>query len=262
MGLRTVATETEQPVTANQESMPERMLEDVPLPQEPVVVEQAAPPALLQTAAVETLMDLHHNYIPENMIGMTLTRFHAHNGSINDGDKVVFGDFIDFQVFSWHERWFAVSGRHPKPEKNSTANNLCRASFDGGKTFLDKKSGDRCSMAEHVAMMKADGFVEARVELYVDILGIIVGAEKNKNLIMNYGMVQFSVAPTSVGNFTSYAKQNKLMMFRKQIVEGYQNFIRITISTEPSSKGGTYNKTNYSPVPAESLVGVDIAPHN
>ena len=261
MGLRTVATETEKPVTANQESMPERMLEDVPLPKEPetpastevVVPKPVAPPAVVApvSPAIPSIASLKNKYDPEEIGSVKFPRLKARGGNINDG-LTKFGEFVDIQVLSHHDRWFVVPGKHPSDKKQDDSSNvLCRASYDG-KNIKDRETGGLTPIEDYLDDLRGQGWTDAKVSKYCDIMAIVFNSDKEKAKAIALNLVQISVAPTSIDGFIGFYKQAKLMVLRGQLPATHQACVRVN-AVAVSNKKGDYTKTEFSPVPLDIL---------
>jgi len=112
-------------------------------------------------------------------------------------DKQEFGDWVDFQIFSYNRRWLLTTGEDTSDKE---AGEYLRTSYDG-KTVEDEVM----SASEYIAYLKDQGYSKARIREYIDLWGFIRNSEK-LGLAGDdeVEMIQLQLSPSSVKNFTGF----------------------------------------------------------
>jgi len=126
-------------------------------------------------------------------------------------------------VVSYNDQ-YAIS-----PNEDNAPKELCKFSLDG--VNLSDGSG---TVADHIEMLKEEGYEKAASKRYNDLIAILEDAEKEHDEIGN--MVTFSLSPMSVKSWERYQLQMtvKMRMNKDLTVE---KISRVKITAKPKSFG-------------------------
>ena len=195
------------------------------------VKKQAAPPAV-KNAFVGVALSGFKNAIPALDFG-TLPRFKASPAGIK-GDEGSLGQWCEATIVSYNDQ-FAVA-----PNEDGAPKELCKFSGDG--VNLSDGSG---TVADHLAMLKEEGYGKAACKRYNDLIVILDDAEKEHDEIGN--MVTFSLSPMSVKAFERYQLQTTVKIGMRTMTEEAAQKIRIT-AKDKSFSGKDFKCFDFSTV--------------
>jgi len=151
------------------------------------VKKKAAAPAKV---GIVKPLDAFENALPPIDFG-TLPRVNAKQSEIYCEDGSL-GKNIEVTILSFNNS-FAVS-----PNDNAAPKDACKFSYDG----VELNDGSGTTVAEHLAMLKEDGWEKAAAKRYVEVIAMLDDAETDSEEIG--GMVQLSLSPQSVKQFDRY----------------------------------------------------------
>ena len=149
----------------------------------------------------------------------------AKAGDIMDETGTSAGRFIDVQVMSYNYKWIVTPG-----EEGNEAAKLLRASYDGVTLEVDGSS-----VQDYLQQLKTDGYDGARVTRRVDVIGILLAAEKKAYDKVGM-MVLMDLAPTSVGRFDGQLMQASVSLLKGTITE--EEATKMRFKTVAKSGGG------------------------
>jgi len=178
-------------------------------------------PAMKGTFADVALASLK-NKIPALDFG-TLPRFKASPAGIK-GEEGSLGKTCQITVVSFNDQ-YAVS-----PNEDGAPKEMCKFSPDG--ITLSDGSG---TVADHITMLKGEGYSKASSKRYVDLIAILNDAEKDHDNIGD--MVTFSLSPMSVKSFERYQLQTTVKMSMNPAIT-QETAAQVTITAKPKDFGG------------------------
>lgn len=113
-------------------------------------------------------------------------------------DKKEYGEWVDFNIFSYNKRWLAANGTDDDDSKD-----YLRTSYDN-----ETIEGEVISLKDYVQSLKEQGFEKASARLYIDVWGFVVNSDK-LGLVEEdeREMIQLQLSPVSVKQFTAYQLQ-------------------------------------------------------
>jgi len=186
----------------------------------PAVKGAALPPAVAGQIIGMALSELK-NVIPALDFG-TLPRFRASAAGIK-GEEGTLGNVCTVTIVSYNDQ-FVIS-----PNEDAAPKELCKFSLDG--VNLSDGSG---TVADHIQMLKEEGYEKAASKRYNDLIAILEDAEKEHDEIGN--MVTFSLSPMSVKSFERYQLQSTVKM-RMNPALTIASVSRVKITAKPKSFG-------------------------
>lgn len=133
-------------------------------------------------------------------------------------DKKEFGDYVDFEIYSFNKRWLVTAGVDGEEGKEHL-----RTSYDG--VTLENEAQDA---KEYLGYLKEQGYPKADMRLYFDIWGFVTNSDKLGAVDeADREMIQLQLSPSSVKQFTAYQIQAgiKASMTKKEV----SNVVRATI---------------------------------
>ena len=154
-------------------------------------------------------------------------------------DKKEFGDYVDFQIVSYNNRWLYTSGVDGDEGKD-----LLRTSYDDGETL----EGHPESGNEYLRYLKDEGYPKADKRQYIDLWGFVVASDKLGAVDEDEReMIQLQLSPSSVKQFKAYQVQAGI----RAATTGKQptDFVRATIEKKEFN-GNKYASIKFVPVPA------------
>lgn len=184
---------------------------------------QAAAPAV-RSAFVGVALSGMKDVIPVLDFG-TLPRFKATPAGIK-GDDGPLGQWCEGTIVSYNDQ-FAVS-----PCADGAPKEYCKFSVDG--VNLADGSG---LVADHIKMLKEEGYDKAACKRYNDLIIILEDAEKEHEELGN--MVTFSLSPMSVKAFERYQLQTTVKIGMGVATEEAAKKIRIT------AKDGSFGNKDF-----------------
>lgn len=132
--------------------------------------------------------------------------------------KQEFGDWVEFEMFSWNRRTVVTPGVDGEDAKA-----LLRTSYDG-----ETLENDARSAKDYLAFLKEEGYTRAAIKGYIDTWGFIVNSEKEGAVAEeDREMVQIQLSPTSVKSFTALQVSTGIKMGLSGFAPG--NRLRATI---------------------------------
>lgn len=149
-------------------------------------------------------------------------------------DQKTFGDYVDFEIYSFNKRWLITAGVDGEEGKE-----MLRTSYDG-ETLENEAMGAK----EYLGYLKEQGYGKADMRLYYDAWGFIVNSEKLGEVDeADREMVQLQLSPSSVKQFTAYQIQAgiKASMTKKEV----SNIVRATIERKEFG-GNKYASIKFS----------------
>lgn len=173
----------------------------------------------MKGALAEVALAHLKNKIPALDFG-TLPRFKASPSGIK-GDEGGLGMTCQITVVSYNDQ-YAVA-----PNEDGAPKELCKFSLDG--INLTDGSG---SVADHLKMLKEEGYEKAAAKRYTDLIAILNDAEKDHEEIGN--MVTFSLSPMSVKSFERYQLQTTVKMSMNPAIT-QETAAQVTITAKPKS---------------------------
>jgi len=210
--------------------------EEVPLPEEPIEPETAV--TVQETHAIAkprgTMVKLYDEI--ENAFVApfgTLTKIKASNGNCMDSDDNVLGDTIDVQIMSWN-RQFVVG-----PCDNNAPSELVKYSHE--RAQFEDGSG---SLNDFVQELRDEGWVNAAVKEYYEIVGVLLKAGKKSDLVDE--LVQLQLSPTSVKSFEGFRLQTAFKIARGLLPENAAEEVTVTAEVV-TSRGNSWTKFNFKP---------------
>ncbi len=113
-------------------------------------------------------------------------------------DKLEYGEWVDFNIFSYNKRWLASTG-----EDGEDAKPFLRTSYDN-----ETLEGEVMSLKDYVQYLKDEGHAKASARMYIDVWGFVVNSDK-LGLVEEEDreMIQLQLSPVSVKQFTAYQLQ-------------------------------------------------------
>jgi len=160
-----------------------------------------AAPKMGYTAA---LQDLHLQIDLDTVRSLgvgTLPKLVADRAGFEIGsgnDKQEMGNWIDFKVVSYNDRWLVTAGVEGE---EGTA--LLRTSYDG-QTLEEEEM----SVKEYLDYLRREGYSKASLRHYNDLYGFIVRSEKGgKAAEGNVDLIQLQLSPTSAKAWKAYLVQ-------------------------------------------------------
>ena len=215
--------------------------EDAPVqetPQEEVVTETAvvvkedhavATPRK-QGTMVKLYDDIENAFVAEFGV---LPKIKASNGNCIDSDGKLLGDSIDVQMLSWN-RQFVVG-----PCANEAPSELVKYSYER-ESFADGSGG----LNEYVQELKAEGWVNAAVKEYFEIVCVLNASAKPSDLVGE--MVQLQLSPTSVKAFDGFRLQTAFKIARGLLPEDAAEEVTVSVAVV-TAKGNTWSKFDFKP---------------
>lgn len=223
------APETQAPVQ-------EEVQEEVPMPAKEPVTETAIAPkenhAVAKPAGkmVTLYSDIENDFVAEFGV---LKKIKASNGNCIDSDDNILGDTIDVQVVSWN-RQFVVG-----PCANEAPSELVKYSYE--RDFFADGSG---SLNDYVQELKSEGWVNAAIKEYYEIVCMLVDSAKKSDLVGE--MVQLQLSPTSVKSFDGFRLQTAFKIARGLLPEDAASEVTVTAEVV-SARGNSWTKFNFKP---------------
>ncbi len=224
--------EVQEPVEVEQEQ--------APLPDEPPETGQPDTGALEpapsraigkpRSTMVKLYDDIENTFVAEFGV---LPKIKASNGNCIDGDNNLLGDSIDVQMLSWN-RQFVVG-----PCANEAPSELVKYSYERDE-FADGSG----SLNEYVQELKAEGWVNAAIKEYFEVVCVLIDSTKPSDLVGE--MIQLQLSPTSVKSFDGFRLQTAFKIARGLLPENAAE--EVTVTTEVvSNRGNTWTKFNFKP---------------
>lgn len=216
---------------------PEKTQEAAPLPTEEPVTETAV--VVHEDHAVATkpagkmvtlFSDLENAFVADYGV---LKKIKASNGNCMDSDDKVLGDTIDVQILSWNKQF--VIG----PCANEAPDELVKYSYDR-EAFADGSG----TLNEYVRELKAEGWVNAAIKEYYEVVCMLVDSAKKSDLVGE--MVQLQLSPTSVKSFDGFRLQTAFKIARGLLPEDAASTVTVTAEVV-SSRGNSWTKFNFKP---------------
>lgn len=223
------APETQTPVQ-------EEVQEKVPMPTEEPVTEVAVvvkdTHAVAKPAGkmVTLYSELENAFVAEYGV---LKKIKASNGNCMDSDDNILGDTIDVQVMSWNKQ-FIVG-----PCANEAPSELVKYSYERNE-FADGSG----SLNEYVQELKAEGWVNAAIKEYYEVVCMLTNSAKPSDLVGE--MVQLQLSPTSVKSFDGFRLQTAFKIARGLLPEDAASEVTVTAEVV-SSRGNSWTKFNFKP---------------
>jgi len=242
-------TETEEMEVPEEKVTPKPSSAQAPPPA--VKTQAAAPPPAVAPAegeAAPSIMSLK-NAIDPAEVGTVFKRLTGTNGALYIENKLSLGEFCDIQVLSHSERWFVVpdhSGDDPKGKR------YCRASYDGHHIW-DKDKGKFITIEEYGNSIKSVYPKGVRVGKYHDVFAIPFNSNKNADKLIELGIIQVSISPTSVNEFMAYARSTGLRIRRGLFPATHQNCLRIVADPRQNDQGKNYVAMLFQSSPPDAL---------
>lgn len=164
-------------------------------------------------------------------------RLVASNGNIMDGDKRILGEWIDFQLLSWNNRWVISPGGEAKDEE---AKGFARYSMDGETTTRGEP------IPEYMEMVKRSGYSKVALKLYVDLFGVLRGSAKSTEHVGK--TVSISLSPDSVKAFSGFRRDVTVgLMLGSLEMPDLSGGLLVKVGTEiKSGNGNSWTKFTFS----------------
>lgn len=180
-----------------------------------VKVEAATAIAKAQNTAVgtprkfETALQSFENALPPVDFGV-LPRLKGSNGLIMDGDNAKLGSKLQMTLISFNDQYVITPG-----SDEVEATKLVRYSLDG---LTIDSTGE--TVASYINKLKTvDGYPDADMKKYCELVGILNTAEKDSEHVGN--MVQISLSPQSRKSFEAYRLQRSVKIrMGREVEEG------------------------------------------
>ena len=150
------------------------------------------------------------------------------------GKKVELGDWIDFKIVSYNDRWLISAGVEGDGGKD-----MLRTSYDG-----ETLENDGGSVHDYIQDLKEQGFHKAGSRKYVDVYGFVVNSQKKgETPEEDLEMIQLQLSPQSVKAFTGF--QVKLGVQASITKSSVSDVVRCTIEKREYN-GNKYASISFS----------------
>ena len=140
----------------------------------------------------EAVLTKLKDQIPAVQFG-TFPRLVGSNGNVMDKDGKILGTWVDVTLLSWNETFVISPG-----SDNDEAKDFVRYSRDG--VTIDDSGEDVNAYLKK--LREVDGYTKAAKKRYVELIGFLEAAEKDKTHVGK--MVQISLSPQSIASWESY----------------------------------------------------------
>lgn len=146
-------------------------------------------------------------------------------GTIVDEAGNKLGSHVTLEVLSFNYKWTASPG-----QDGAEAAKTLRTSYDG-KTI----DSDGSDLLSYVEQLKIDGYEDAKITRRVDVIGVLVGSEKQYDRAGDLVMVD--LAPTSVARFEGQLGQASMKVVRQACTEDQARVVKfIAVAKEGSGR--------------------------
>lgn len=211
-------------------------------PNAPAVAQQTA---VAQVSPLRNMIAFAHleNAMPSDMVAalaLDSPRIKGEQGSLYNGNEDM-GKKLRLQPVSWNKRWTVSTGTD-----DAEAKEKFKVSYDGVMIH-----GTNTTVAAYLDELKAQGYKDAKLTVYVDIWGLMQWCEKKGEIPLDQqSLTMLQCAPTSAGKFINFCTTRGLLESR-----GLAKPLEvIEVHAEAQAKGS--NKwTNFSfhvpPAPAQ-----------
>lgn len=163
-----------------------------------VAVASAKNTAVGAVGKFETALSGYENALPAIDFGV-LPRLKGSNGMIMDGDNSKLGAEVRITLISFNDQYVITPG-----VDDPAATKFVKYSADG---ITIDSTGQ--SVASYIQQLKdVDGYEDADVKKYCEVIGILNKAEKETEHVGN--MVQLSLSPQSRKSFEAYRLQQSV----------------------------------------------------
>jgi len=141
---------------------------------------------------------LENNIPPGELAFGSIPRYTASNGLIQDSDKFKIGSWVQFEPVSFNYSYMMAPG-----SQDEDAKEFLKFSYDG-----EMCNDGTMSMKEALEAAVAAGFKTAAIKRYIELFGILLGAEKlpDESPALNK-LVMMSLSPESVKLWNGFKVQ-------------------------------------------------------
>lgn len=160
----------------------------------------------------------------------TLAQVQANQGKFRDKEtEKNLGETIEIELLSWQDS-FVVGPNDTKAPKE-----LVKYSDDG------KVAKDGTDMLQHLEMLKRDGYTKAKLQQRCVLVGALLAAEKDQNLVGQ--LIQIDLSPQSRAMFMRYNANAAWLLKSGKLDE---DTVKTLVLTAAAAKGP--DNTDYTKV--------------